>query len=464
MNIKITKLNLLLGTLLFSFALVNTTFAQAPNFKTNTLTQVAADFMPAQVDLSNPLPSKVYRDGEVTVIEMAQEFLFPASIDATGKKVVIQKFGSSEDTHFWSLETGLTTFPGLGVQVKSDGIIAGDFMYDGFPGGVSATTGGTFDVATDEWTFLGMNPDYPEINPDGYNSVWGMSDDGATLVGMQLGADWSATAFKWTSDGGYNNIGASLENSSRASGVSRNGEVVYGWTTDDIGYWMPIAWHNDTYTILITGEDGEAMCASPEGTYVAGHSENSAFLWSEAGGLVTFGTYEDFPTIAMEDGGVFGFTGVFPPDARRAFYKDPIGNITTFNDYAEARGMLNAQAWTFYSVNDVTPDGDKFIGIAMNPDGVDVCFLMDFSTFVNTNTLPETAVNVYPNPTTDNVTVENLAGNAIIRIMDLQGRLIYEQQPVGGSTTIEMGKFNKGVYLMIIENNGKLTHKKIDLI
>ena len=464
MRRKITNMNCIIGALLFSLAIANSAFAQKPGFKTDARTGVPAGFVAAKADLSNPLSSKIYRDGEVTVIEMTQDFLYPASIDATGKKVVIQTFGFDENTYFWSMETGITTFPGLGTDVNSNGIIAGDFIYDGFPGGVSAMTGGTYNSATGEWTFLGMNPDYPEINPDGYNSVWGMSDDGATIVGMQLGADWSATAFKWTTEGGYNNIGASLEYDSRASGVSRNGEVVYGWATDEIGYWMPIAWHNNTYTLLITDEDGEASCASPEGTYVAGHTVNNAFLWSEAGGLVTFGSYEDFPTIAMEDGGVFGFTGVFPPDVRRAFYKDPSGIIIPFNDYAEARGMKNAQAWTFYSVNDVTPDGNKFIGSGINLEGQDVCFLIDFSTFVNTDKPLQTAVSVYPNPTTDKVTVENLAGNSNIRILDLQGRLVYKQQPVGASTTIDMGKFNKGVYLMVIESNGKIMHKKIDLI
>lgn len=461
---KTTHINCILGALLFSLVISTAAFAQKPAFKTNTLTDLPADFVPTKVDLPNPLPSKVYRDGEVTVIEMVPDFLFPASIDATGKYVVIQDFGSNENTYLWSMETGLTTISGMGVKVNSDGIIGGDFMYDGFPGGVTAMTGGTYDIASGEWTFLGMNPEFPGISEDGYNSVWGMSDDGATIVGMHLHEDWSATAFKWTTDGGYNNIGTSLEYDSRASGVSRNGEVAFGWASTDFGYWMPIAWHNDTYTLLITDQDGEATCASPEGTYVAGHSENSAFLWSEAGGLVTFGTYEDFPTIAMEDGGVFGFTGVFPPDVRRAFYKDPSGIIIPFNDYAEARGMKNAQAWTFYSVNDVTPDGNKFIGIAMNPIGQDVCFLIDFSTFVSTDKPLQTVISVYPNPTNEKVTVENLEGVSNIRIVDLQGRLVYEQQSVGASTTIDMGKFNKGVYLMVIESNGKVMHKKIDLI
>ncbi len=193
MRRKITNINCILGALFFSLAIVNTAFAQKPNFDANIRTGLPADFAAKKVDLSNPLPSKVYRDGEVTVTEMAQEYLYPVSIDPTGKNVVIQNFGFGENTFFWSMETGLITFPGLGAVVNSNGIIAGDFMYDGFPGGVSAMAGGTYDIATGEWTFLGMNPEFPGVGEDGYNSVWGMSDDGGTIVGMHLHEDWSAT-------------------------------------------------------------------------------------------------------------------------------------------------------------------------------------------------------------------------------------------------------------------------------
>lgn len=61
---------------------------------------------------------------------MAQESLFPVGIDATGKNVVIQNFGFDETTFFWSMETGLITFPGLAAVVNSNGIVAGDFIYD----------------------------------------------------------------------------------------------------------------------------------------------------------------------------------------------------------------------------------------------------------------------------------------------------------------------------------------------
>lgn len=330
------------------------------------------------VKSSKDFVSKQYKDGSVVIIEMVDQYLFPSGIDETGKNVIIQTFGTTEESYHWSQATGLTSFPGKGTQTTSQGIVAGDFLNTNFPGGGSIETAGTYNLSDQEWTFLGMNPEFPELSSESYNSAWGQSDDGSKVVGMQMHDGWSATAFKWTAEGGYENIGNSLAYDSRASGISRNGEVVYGWTSHEFGYWMPIIWHDDTYTMLNGEEAGEVMAASPEGTYVVGIADDNAFAWSETLGYVSFGTYQDYPTIVMEDGSVFGFTGVFPPPIRRAFYRGPDGNMGTFNDYAEARGMENAQAWTFYSVNDATPDGNVFIGSGINPDGIDVSFVIDF--------------------------------------------------------------------------------------
>jgi len=50
----------------------------------------------------------------------------------------------------------------------------------------------------------------------------------------------------------------------------------------------------------------------------------------------------------------------------------------TFNDYAAARGLPDAQLWTFYSINDVSADGNKMIGAGKNPSGGSVSFLIEF--------------------------------------------------------------------------------------
>lgn len=378
MNKKTTNLLTTLGMTFLMIAMSSSlVFAQQKSPYVDVKTCSDKEFS-EKIDAKD-FVSKQYKDGTVVITEMIGEYLFPTGIDATGKHVIIQTFGSAESSYYYSQPTGLVTFPGTGTKVTTEGIVAGDFLNVDFPGGGTAITAGTYDLSSEEWTFLGINPEYPNVTSEDYNSAWGQSDDGSIIVGMHMHADWSATAFKWTADGGYDNIGNSQPNSSRASGVSRNGEVIYGWASTDFGNWLPIIWHNDgTFKLIDEIPSGEAMGASPEGTYVVGSGEENPFYWTAEEGVVTFGTPNDFPTLAMEDGSIFGFSGIFPPTDRRAFHRSPEGIMGTFNDYAEARGMANAQDWIFYSVNDATPDGNVFIGAGVNPNGMDVSFIIDF--------------------------------------------------------------------------------------
>lgn len=322
--------------------------------------------------------SKSYKAGSAIVTELIDQYLFPSDLDNEGETVVIQPFGNSEETFLWTKDGGITTISGEGTSIATNGTIAGSFNNENFPGG-SAIAAGTWDMSTQEWTFLGINPDYPNAMSGEYNDAWGQSIDGSVIVGLQWTGPWAAAAFKWTPTDGYINITDNLDGDSRASGVSRNGEVIYGWTLNDFGGWSPVIWKNDLPILLNPGGEGEAMCASKNGTYVSGRNDGYPFIWSEDGGMVNYGTDMDFPTIVLEDGSAFGFTGIFPPTMRVAFYKDSLGEMTTFNNYAESRGMENSQDWNFYSVNNVNMDGNKFIGAGVNPSGQDVCFLIEFT-------------------------------------------------------------------------------------
>jgi hypothetical protein len=83
----------------------------------------------------------------------------------------------------------------------------------------------------------------------------------------------------------------------------------------------------------------------------------------------------------LNNGEIFGYTDTsWPPNPlmRRAFARDSLGVLMTFNDYAEARGLENAQQWTFYSINDASADGNKLVGAGKTPDGQNITFIMEF--------------------------------------------------------------------------------------
>lgn len=446
---------ILMGLLIAGF----NSFGQNLSDKYNNNIYTSGEYTSEQVDLSSNEGLKIVQNGTATITVMVDQYLFPSSIDESGERVVIQTFGAGDQSYYWTQDEGLITFPGKGTTVASNGTVVGDFTNNSFPGGGIMETAGLWDIASQEWTFLGVNPLYPTASGDAYTSGWGQSDDGATVVGMQWYDGWSVKAFKWDDTDGYTMIGDQLDNDSRASGISRNGAVIFGWATSNFGYWSPVIWQNDTANLIAGDVSGEVMCASPNGTYVAGKMDDNAFYWSEETGVVNFGGFDDYPTIIMEDGAVFGFNTVFPPTLRTAFYMDPEGNMMSFNDYAESRGMEDAQAWTFYSVNDVTPDGNVFIGAGVNPAGQTVSFHLEFSELVSVSEIEENIFECSPNPATNSIFI-SVESPSTISILDLNGKLLIEKQIVDNSE-IDVESLSSGVYIINSASKNGTTSKKI---
>lgn len=76
----------------------------------------------------------------------------------------------------------------------------------------------------------------------------------------------------------------------------------------------------------------------------------------------------------------------------------------------------------------------------------------------------ESAVDVYPNPSTGNFFVElgNTDNVATVEVMDLRGRVVFSQQPIlNGKINIDLNAHRKGIYLVRIFQNNELTVKKL---
>ena len=76
----------------------------------------------------------------------------------------------------------------------------------------------------------------------------------------------------------------------------------------------------------------------------------------------------------------------------------------------------------------------------------------------------ETYLNVYPNPTDDLLYVElSGAGIAAVALYDLQGRMVYSQNPDDlPVATVNMRNIPAGIYLLrVTDTNGKEYQQKI---
>jgi hypothetical protein len=312
------------------------------------------------------------------------EYTFPTAISSNGMYVSGSQFGGME-SYLWTMFQGNTDFAGDAQGVSDNGKAVGTYDTEFMHEGTEVSTAGIWNPNTKQWEFLGMNPDVPEFFGSFYNTGYGITADGSTVVGMQWYPDWSVKAIKWTQEDGYQTLSPDFTANTRANGISANGSVIYGWAEPN---WIRTAaiWYNDEMIFIDETLYGEAWGASPSGNFVTGGIGSKGFIWSPTEGITLFentlnmGTVN--PTTILDDGTVFGYTGEgFPPtpDLRRAFVRHPDGSMETFNDYVANRGWFDAADWMFFSVNDVTPDGNKFIGAAELPGGEWISFMLDLS-------------------------------------------------------------------------------------
>ncbi len=310
------------------------------------------------------------------------EYTYPTAISSDGRYVSGSQFGG-KNSYQWTLFSGTIDFLGEGLDITDNGFVVGTYETGFTYEGMDVGTAGIWNRATQQWQFLGINPEVPEFFGPSYNTAYGITADGSTVVGMQWYADWTVKAYKWTEADGYQMIGASLPYNTRANGISANGNVIYGWAEPN---WTrtPVIWYNDEIIFIDEYQYGEASGASASGNYVTGNVGEFGFIWSPTEGISLFQNTLNSgflsPSKVLDDGTVFGYIAEgFPPtpDTRRAFVRHPDGTMETFNEYVASRGWFDASDWIFFSVNDVTPDGNKFIGAAELPTGQWISFMLD---------------------------------------------------------------------------------------
>ncbi len=310
------------------------------------------------------------------------EYTFPTAISSDGMHVSGSQFGGLSG-YLWTKYEGSVVIAGDVQGVADNGIVTGTYNTEFVFDNMEVETAGLWDRNTQQWQFLGMNPDVPEFFSNYYNVAYGISADGSVVAGMQWYPNFSVRAFRWTQADGYEMIGAAADYDSRANGISGDGSVIFGWATPNWG-WTPAIWYNNEMILVDETQFGSASAASFSGNYVVGDLGEGAFIWEPSGQITTFTNTLNMgglsPTSVLDDGTVFGYTAegfpALPPD-RRAFVRHPNGTMETFNEYVASRGWFDAADWIFFSVNDVTPDGNKFIGAAELPTGEWVSFMLD---------------------------------------------------------------------------------------
>jgi probable HAF family extracellular repeat protein len=133
------------------------------------------------------------------------------------------------------------------------------------------------------------------------SDAWGVSADGAVVVGRARNAAGFYRAFRWTASGGMQNLGTLGGYWSGANSVSADGAVVVGrarnaeWLYNDRAFrWTASGGMQDLGTL--PGYDmSYAYAVSADGSVVVGRALNAAgdyraFRWTAAGGMEDLNT------------------------------------------------------------------------------------------------------------------------------------------------------------------------------
>jgi len=322
------------------------------------------------------------------------EYLFTGmyanSVSADGNAVA----GNNPSTwgaYLWTQAGGVqdlglapTPSPGGSPGISADGtrvastILGADSTY---------STSGLWTQGSGWQQFIPPNgpPDLILIDRN-YSTVYGLSGDGSTVVGLYWrnvsGA--GAHAFKWTQAGGGIDLG-SINGSSRANGVDYDGNVIVGWTTDVTGSRLAAAWDHGTIVGLTpAGNSGaEAQCVNPSGTIAAGYEYNPATTVREvARWTKTGGTWSATQHLGSVPGTEAGATGINVAEGVSSDGKLIVGycsfdgspfNTTGFvwtdssgtidvNTFLQANGVYVDPGFYIESCQCLTPDGTCIIG------------------------------------------------------------------------------------------------------
>ncbi|MFA4852153.1 MAG: choice-of-anchor tandem repeat GloVer-containing protein [Bacteroidales bacterium] len=258
--------------------------------------------------------------------------------------------------------------------------------------------------------------------------------DGTFLYGMTQtgGTSYMGVIFKIKHDGtGY----AKLLDFSGANGNVPTGSLFYDGTflygmTNQGG----------------TNGDGVIFKIKPDGTGYAklldfSGTANGSFPW---GSLISDGTF------------LYGMTSYGGSNGVGVIFKiKPDGT-----GYSDLFDFANDNVHGYVPLGSLISDGSFLYGMASSggTNGVGVIFKYGIAVGIAENNA-ETDFTIYPNPATDNLTIE-CPQQTVIEILNIQGQLIKILTANGNKTSVDVSAFPNGVYIVKVEmENGIMVMK-----
>ncbi len=297
---------------------------------------------------------------------------------------------------YWTRETGVvqligsTVSPGNGVGGQGCISADGRFMsVSSLQGDAQKAEGTIYDID------LAL---FQPIGSYGFNcdiercSIWGMTRDAQSAVGLIDQGPCDAIAFKWSAaTNAFTNLGTLyFYKPSRANAVSNDGATIAGWNDDYSGYRQGAVWIRNAAGVYVQTnitapppsgtvpiKMREAGVVSGNGQWVygigrTGYAGGGAWRWSPATGVQPVGTNPTtdigYVVGANFDGtrvlcfyGVMGSAGSFMWTPKR-------GYVSLATIAAEA-GVVIPAGWALSLPLGMSEDGLTIVGTAFGPNG-----------------------------------------------------------------------------------------------
>lgn len=325
-----------------------------------------------------------------------------------------------------------------------------------------------YDYLTHSKTFLGGINGYSDFSK---SSPWGMSADGTTIVGLGWYNTMVGQAIKWTTEDGITSLTTNNNDSSRANSISDDKSVIVGWQDTPEGTRQGSVWKNGIQ-ILLADQNGtivnDAGEVSGNGEYVIGLAGLNPYIWNEETGI----TYIDHPNAGTffrggatginHDGTkVVGYYRGWPggPAFGEGFIWTPTEGRTELNAYATSLG-IDTQGITLALPLAISPDGTKIVGIGRDANYALYGFMLDLTSYLNTNNLSEIKdkISIYPNPVIDVLNISGLKTEAKVEITNILGQKVKTEEVKNNKINVQ--NLTKGTYVISVTENGTTTNHK----
>lgn len=368
--------------------------------------------------------------------------------------------------------------PGFGVGGQARFSDDGTFLC-----GTSRAAAGAemsrFDYSTGLWTTLG-SLGFPVDST--FSGGYGISGDGNTVVGNSwadtTGGHAYTHAVAWNPIEGVMDLGSLFSanwTSARANAVSGDGNIVVGWQ-DFNGPWKSAVWRKDPaggyfaneYLLIDTNGSatdefnqlGECSAVSSDGNWIGGYGDyannGEPWIWSQSTGVINLGLLPgalsgNVAGISSDGSVVVGWQDGFFGDPQQPFIWTPTGGMKNLNDYINYDLGYSTGTNQIYTANCMSSNGEYVAGFGVDTSNFSYfAYRAHLVPSTGVDELHSASISVYPNPAANSIRIIN-AEKSSLTIVSLEGKIVYKAEVIGNAT-IDVSKFAKGIYQIILES------------